>query len=142
MPTGILSPLMSEKNGGHGHCFSVAEDPNEDEEDHLNLSIRSEERFHTAENSDKASADANIMSFDDGEGEESHGAKKIKMPKGGVFVDKVTQKRRYMTPLEQFLNEQQELFKKNVVTSDDQGSITMTTAISSSMQQPASNSSM
>ena len=51
----------------------------------------------------------------------------LTMPKGGIAFDHNSQTRRFMTPFEQFLSEQQELFKKGAVQDDEQASVTMTT---------------
>ena len=57
---------------------------------------------------------------------------KIKSTKGGMAVDKKTGVKRYMSPFEQFFNEQEELFKKPAVASvqDSGAEVTLTTIAS------------
>ena len=56
---------------------------------------------------------------------------KIKNTQGKVVYDQATKQRRFMSPFEQFLSEQQELFKKNdTLDRDEQNSVTVTTTAS------------
>ena len=55
---------------------------------------------------------------------------KIKNTKGKVVYDQQTKQRRFMSPFDQFLAEQQELFKKNDAENDEQNSVTLTTTAS------------
>lgn len=56
---------------------------------------------------------------------------KLNNPKGKVVFDQQTKQRRFMSPFEQFLAEQQELFKKDEMRqNDEQNSVTLTTTAS------------
>ena len=56
---------------------------------------------------------------------------KIKNTKGKVIFDQATKQRRYLSPFDQFLAEQQELFKKDELRqNDEQNSVTLTTTAS------------
>ena len=60
---------------------------------------------------------------------------KIKETKGRVMFDHTTKQRRFMSPFEQFLAEQQELFKKDELRqNDEQNSVTLTTTASTTFE--------
>lgn len=56
---------------------------------------------------------------------------KLKDTKSKVIYDHTTKQKRFMSPFEQFIAEQQELFKKDETRlNDEQNSVTMTTTAS------------
>jgi uncharacterized glyoxalase superfamily protein PhnB len=67
---------------------------------------------------------------------------KIKDTKGKVIFDHTTKQRRFMSPFEQFLAEQQELFKKDDMRqNDEQNSVTLTTTASTTFEAKTLQSS-
>ena len=61
---------------------------------------------------------------------------KLKNAKGTLIFDQSTKQKRYLSPFEQFLAEQQELFKKDETRQhDEENSVTMTTTASTQFEQ-------
>jgi len=153
------SQQLSESQDSPQGCYSVKEVSSEIEEDAQEEEekvhdLSQEDRMQQAEEVDQVfnPRQGSVVVDEDGEkfldclSEEPHsdspsdlvGNKrlfKIKDTKAKVIFDQATKQRRFMSPFEQFLAEQQELFKKDELRqNDEQNSVTLTTTASTTFE--------
>ncbi len=136
----------------------AASNEGEEEEDNVSMASNNENNEHNEHNEREkdfqdnflensfvtTSAEASNSQSKKSEAEEQADQKtatggqqfKLKNAKGTLIFDQSTKQKRYLSPFEQFLAEQQELFKKDETRQhDEENSVTMTTTASTQFDQ-------